>query len=115
MMFHPVSDALIDLLNRQGMSAEGLAGPEAQGIGAGLPREDKTDPLTAQAQGGRGEPMGMEKTGAAKAPASALELVSNNAREPSPANGRPVLKLLQGGSNRPSRKSNVRLRLVLTT
>lgn len=112
-MIYGASDALKGLLVRQGMSAGSLAGDDARGIGAGLPREGKTDPLTAQAQGGRGEPMGMEKAGAAKAPASAL-LESNNAQEPSPANGRPVLKLHQGGSNRPSRKSNVRLRLVLT-
>jgi len=110
-----ISTVLEAWLVAQGMSVGSAGTGDTQGMGAGLPRRKDT-PATAQAQGEDASRSGMGKAGAAKAPASALEWFGINAQEPSPDQKvRPVLILLQGGSNRPSRKSNVRLRLVLTT
>src|SRR5690554_1702679 len=86
----PVSDALIDLLNRQKLAQERTAIRQAHGIGAGLPWREKTDPLTARPGEGR-EPMGMGKgRGTVKAPPVDQEVGSVSTRKPSPANGRPV-------------------------
>lgn len=49
-MLIPVSEALKDLLGRQGMTQEAVGAADLRGIGAGLPRRDKTDPLTAQSE-----------------------------------------------------------------
>lgn len=54
-----ISEALLELLMRDGITREGLAGPVARGIDAGLPGA-QTDPLTAQPTGGEDrEPMGI--------------------------------------------------------
>lgn len=60
-----ISEVLLGMLVRDGMSAGSAGTDDAQGKGAGLPRVAKTDPLTAQAREGRGEPKGMKKRGAA--------------------------------------------------
>src|SRR5690554_2963899 len=86
----PISETLRDLLVRQGIAQERTAIRQAQGIGAGLPWREKTDPLTAR-PGEDGEPMGMRKgRGAVKAPPVDQEVGSVSTRKPSPANGRPV-------------------------
>src|SRR5690606_25542415 len=91
----PVSDALIDLLNRQKLAQERTAIRQAHGIGAGLPWREKTDPLTARPGEDR-EPMGISRKGrgAVKAPPVDQEVGSVSTLDPSSADRGPVLFLV---------------------
>lgn len=110
-MMVPVSEALRELLHRQGM-ANGRAGTRklarmiartagtgAAAIGADDQGEEPGRPLTGLREGGERNPMGIRKTGSAKPPASAWE-VGNEANDPSPAECRPVLRLVHSGRRR---------------
>lgn len=66
-----ISQILLEMLVRDGMSVGSGGTDDTQGIGAGM-LEGTAHPLTARAGENR-EPMGIQKAGAAKAPASALE------------------------------------------
>lgn len=88
-----IRSALTDVLVANGI-ANGLAGrPSVHGIGAGLPRGNKADPLTAQPWEAR-EPMGMGERAEAEAPAS--DQPWREAGDPSPARNRPVLRVVNG-------------------
>lgn len=82
-MMEPIRSALVDVLVGQGI-ANGLAGkPNVHGIGAGLPRGNKADPLTAQPREAR-EPMGNSGKGRqvnAGAKFQALHIVVDNSRQ----------------------------------
>jgi hypothetical protein len=67
-----ISETVYGMLMSQGLRAGSLAGDDAHGMGAGM-LEGTAHPLAAQAGENR-EPMGMERAGAAKAPASQQEV-----------------------------------------
>jgi hypothetical protein len=97
-MDYPVSDALRDWLDRNGLGAGSLAGGRANGKGAGCADGGDAHPATAL----RGEedaraPMGRESAGDI-APASAVGGNRRQVSDPSPARGRPVLRILVGSS-----------------
>jgi hypothetical protein len=66
----PFSTIVYETLMTAGIERGRTAIREAHGMDAGLPTEEKTDPLTDAAAGGPRIRSGMGKTGAARAPAS---------------------------------------------
>lgn len=87
----PISDALKDLLGRQGLTArEGLAGPVARGMDAGERMHSAAHPAIGRRPGGQTGPMGMGKTRATKARASFQEVGEIVSQEPSMARSHPV-------------------------
>ena len=92
-MMKPISHSLRDVLVRQGIAnAKPVGAGKVRGMDAGLPKGERTDPLTdaAHREGPRIR-SGMGKTGAAKAPASVLE---RQEREPTPQVRRVLLTVV---------------------
>jgi hypothetical protein len=115
----------------RGMKGPGAASDGALGGVAADAREGGQERPPIGRLGGARQPMGMEP-GKGRGPLEPAPVqqggrqhrgdlkplckIQNNLNvgEPSPANGRPVLRLLQGGSSKRSATTNVTLRLVLT-
>jgi hypothetical protein len=122
--------SVYERLMARGLSAGSLAGDDAHGIGDGgvagksAPRHQPTKreggplPMGMEPGKGRGpKPAPVQQGGGQhRGDLKPLCKIQNNLNvgEPSSANGRPVLRLLQGGSSKRSATTNVTLRLVLT-
>jgi hypothetical protein len=105
-MMRQISEGIYGLLVSQGI-ANGRAGTRANGgkvartvgagaagIGADDQGEEPGRPLAGMRKGGERNPMGMGKGAPAETGASQQGGFRRHAQEPSPANGRPVLRLI---------------------
>ena len=106
-MMIAVSDVLKELLNRQGIDAGNRAGTRK--LARKIARTAGTGAASVKGPDPKARPVYREVMRQ-----TAGEKPLNDVREPSPARGRPVLQLLQGGSSKPSRAGKAQLRLVLT-